>query len=372
MALASDTKEHRINFSTLAKSVTALNKMKFLGRPSEKLLCMSCQNVASEPFKLVCCGGICCKVCLEFEKTCPKCQLTSAGTFDKTSDSTIKNLLVRCQNLSRGCPWVGCLSEHDAHVQRCPKETVPCTLHEIGCGATMLRDELPKHWLKSKDYHIECALEAVVKLKRSNGELRRTVQEMKTAQHQLEKQLQCCSPPPQAQPVVAVYKMTGFKKHKLKKLCWYSLPFYTHRGGYKMCLRVDAAGISSKSTKSNDEPYDPSLSLLVCLVQGENDGELFWPFRGKLTVELLNQSVDKHHHSAVVVFDSDKHETYNSRVNTSRSHSVSGRGWVQFVSHGLLQADGKNCQFLKDDALYFRVSNIEVMESNKPWLTCTQ
>ena len=36
--------------------------------------------------------------------------------------------------------------------------------------------------------------------------------------------------------------MTDFEKHKKAGDLWYSPPFYSHIGGYKMCLCVDANG----------------------------------------------------------------------------------------------------------------------------------
>ena len=38
-----------------------------------------------------------------------------------------------------------------------------------------------------------------------------------------------------------VFTMTNFKWHKNDKAQWFSPPFYSHIGGYKMCISVDAA-----------------------------------------------------------------------------------------------------------------------------------
>ena len=39
--------------------------------------------------------------------------------------------------------------------------------------------------------------------------------------------------------------MTDFEQHKKDHDEWYSLPFYTHPKGYKVCLRVYAGGAAN-------------------------------------------------------------------------------------------------------------------------------
>jgi uncharacterized coiled-coil protein SlyX len=60
----------------------------------------------------------------------------------------------------------------------------------------------------------------------------------------------------------------------------YSLPFYSSRYGYKMCLRLYPYGDGSgKGTH---------LSLFLVIMRGEYDDILEWPFRHKVTFQLLN------------------------------------------------------------------------------------
>ena len=42
-----------------------------------------------------------------------------------------------------------------------------------------------------------------------------------------------------------VIKLKGFQKKKEKNGTWFSDPVYSHFGGYKMCLSVDANGNGS-------------------------------------------------------------------------------------------------------------------------------
>ena len=81
--------------------------------------------------------------------------------------------------------------------------------------------------------------------------------------------------------------MTGYERRKTDGTKWFSEPFYSHDGGYKMRLQVDAKG---HSTSRNT-----FLSVWVSLLKGEFDGQLKWPFRGQVTVELLSQSGNPEH-----------------------------------------------------------------------------
>ena len=63
--------------------------------------------------------------------------------------------------------------------------------------------------------------------------------------------------------------------------------FLHHPNGYKMCLSVNANGEGSGR--------GTHLTVFVCLMPGEFDNQLKWPFRGKITVKLVNQEEDKDH-----------------------------------------------------------------------------
>ena len=72
--------------------------------------------------------------------------------------------------------------------------------------------------------------------------------------------------------------MDDFEKLKKSNDIWYSPPFYTHLGGYRMCLRVYANGVGTgKGTH---------VSVFVCLMRGEFDDLLKWLFHGEVTIQL--------------------------------------------------------------------------------------
>ena len=144
------------------------------------------------------------------------------------------------------------------------------------------------------------------------------------------------------------FTMTDFNQHKQDNEEWYSLPFYAHTGGYRMCLRVDANGHSSGN--------GTHVSVYVCLMCGEFDNYLKWPFRGIITIQLLNRLEDEEHHSKIISFNDTAADTSAGKVTRERGV---GRGYHTFMAHSELTYNStRYCQYLKDDCLCFRVTKV--------------
>ena len=136
--------------------------------------------------------------------------------------------------------------------------------------------------------------------------------------------------------------MPEYNIKKRDKVQWYSDPFFCYNKGYKMCLRVYAAG-DGKGTH---------LSVYLNLMKGPHDDELTWPLRGKLEIKLLNQIRDSKHHSITLSYDS---------INVGRlTEQNRGNGWGyhQFISNDNLNKTTPTCQYLKDDCLFFQVTKL--------------
>ena len=67
---------------------------------------------------------------------------------------------------------------------------------------------------------------------------------------------------------------------------WKSPPMYSHMGGYKFCIGVDANG--------RDEGQGNSIYVYACALPGEYDHCLRWPVKWKITVILKNQRGKDH------------------------------------------------------------------------------
>ena len=154
------------------------------------------------------------------------------------------------------------------------------------------------------------------------------------------------------------FKFPKFNQHKSLRREWYSPPFYTHPGGYKMCIRVCANGC--------DEGAGTHVSVYARMMRGKNDDTLIWPFVGKVTITLLNQLADRHHYTRTTPFP--QTNSICGRVR-NRERAPIGYGQPNFISHKQLDATW-NSQYLKDDCLYFRIQ-VHATKPVKPWLACT-
>ena len=148
------------------------------------------------------------------------------------------------------------------------------------------------------------------------------------------------------------FTMRDFEEKKTNADEWYSPTFYTHPRGYRMCLRVHANGYGSGE--------DTHLSVYVFLMKGEWDNYLQWPFRGNITVQLLNQIQDKGHREYTTHFTDTTSDDCAGRV-TIGERSATGRGWPRFISHEALSYDPtENCQYSKYNCLQFRIVKVEL------------
>ena len=77
---------------------------------------------------------------------------------------------------------------------------------------------------------------------------------------------------------------------------WFSQPFYSAPGGYKLCLQVDARRRIGKEERKY-------VSVNVFLMKGENDDRLQWPFQHTMTCRLLNWKQDSNHSSETITFE---------------------------------------------------------------------
>ena len=149
--------------------------------------------------------------------------------------------------------------------------------------------------------------------------------------------------------------MTNYTKHKLSGDSWYSPPFYTGPGGYKLQLRVDADGSSTAK--------DTHVSVCVYLMKGENDDCLGWPYKGSVTVKLLNWIEDENHLEHPFSTTSAADPQSFSRV-TSGVRAPGEMCRRHFIAHKKLEFDSeKTTQYMMEDVLCFEISPIEIFSS---------
>ena len=278
---------------------------------------------------------------------CPHCQ------FDDTYIYITTTHLTFCEDFLLSCP-ARCRNLHPrgkmaAHLAGCAEELVPCKYAALGCEKVVKRKNLQTHLQDRKDYHLERSMDMVMQLSRGLLEVSTTMRMMAAGEANCDinrfpipfrpwlQNMPTCYPHPPW-----IIKMVGFQVKKKYNMQWFSDPVYSHFGGYKMCLGVDANG--------NGEGKGTHVSVFTYLMRGDNDNNLKWPFSGTIKVSLLNQLEDGQHHTKQLRSP----ECSSERV-TEGERANSGRGLQQFISYQDLD---RGCQFLKHDTLFFRVDCI--------------
>ena len=149
-----------------------------------------------------------------------------------------------------------------------------------------------------------------------------------------------------------IWKIPQFSQRKAdaengKYTSIFSLPFYTGRYGYKMCLRLYIMGDGiGKGTH---------LSLFFVVMRGEFDNILQWPFTHKVTFKLINQAGGRD------IVDTFQPDPMSSSFRKPKSDMNIASGCPRFVSHTELERGG----FIVDDTIFIK-SMIDVSTIRHP------
>ena len=140
--------------------------------------------------------------------------------------------------------------------------------------------------------------------------------------------------------VTPTFVLTDYQEKRRDRVDWYSPPYHTHSHGYKMCVNVDLS-------RSKEE-----LCVYSCLLPGEYDDGLKWPFRWMVVLQLLNQLSDDNHYD--YVFDYSQAHCEFQRARTGcRYHLSPSTNCLPLTA--LEYNSSKKCQYLKNDCLKFKI-----------------
>ena len=263
--------------------------------------------------------------CRRRKYQCPHCK--KSGEYQERTTTH----LVKCPKVKVLCPNKDCgekiaRCDLNRHRKDCPFERVPCKYARLGCNSKLFMRDRAEHESDTAK-HLQMAIDTV-------GELKSKLTQMETA----------------------TFKLNNFEQHKISSDSVRSPPFYTRPEGHKLCIEVRANGEGDgKSTH---------VAVYAVLIQGPNDKYLPWPFAGRVTVELLNQLEDDTHYTRYIKFP-------GSGTSDSIAERYTGLGFGQYISHSSLGFNAeRNCQYLKDDCLCFRLKT-ELPSNPKPWLNMT-
>ena len=241
-------------------------------------------------------------------------------------------LHIKCDNVEKGCEWRGTVGTLMDHLENCDYVEVSCKYESIGCNELVMRKDLQAHE-QDDSHHLHKALEAIALLKEKNDTF------------EIGEQF--------------VFKLTNFEIKKANSEIFYSQPFYTSLGGYRLEVQVYPNG--------NHVGKDTHVSIYAHILRGQYNHNLVWPFSGAVSCTLLNQLADDKHITKELIGPAD---AIDSNLNSALLGDGEGLGINTFIPHEeLLENKAADTQYLKDDTLYFRVTVEE--SSHKPWLKCT-
>ena len=133
------------------------------------------------------------------------------------------------------------------------------------------------------------------------------------------------------------FEMKNFSAEKERDVYsdWKSPAMYTHVGGYRFRIGVDANGFGSGR--------GTSIHVDLWVLPGEFDEYLNWPAKAKFTIELINQQGGQNESSICQVkWDKPICLCYLESFNNPVAHVRLGN-------------------FLNNDSLFFNVSDVEVL-----------
>jgi len=129
---------------------------------------------------------------------------------------------------------------------------------------------------------------------------------------------------------------------------YFTRPFYTHCNGYKMQLNVHPC----KENKN--------ISMYFHLMRGENDDHLRWPYKGTITISLLNQLRDSGHCTRTMHLEDSVTQVNVVKKPGSDQIRNSGWGYPEFISLSAVESSTAHKQYLMNDTLYFKISTTVV------------
>ena len=260
--------------------------------------------------------------------SCPHCG------FSSTYEAVTREHWPECDKFPLLCPnqcTDGSIERRSLkrHLSReCPEQEVDCEFSYTGCRARVKRRRLNEHMEESMQEHLRSL-----------------------AKYTMQLHTHASSALSQSREIT----FRDFRWHRRSNREWYSPPFYTGVGGYKMCLGIDANGF-----KPNPSTH---LGVALYMMRGEFDDSLQWPFVGTIKLELVDQSpVGKNYSFNIVEETSSTDEDYEdifSRV-TEGERSDEGWGFTELISHKHLFKSRRGRQYLNNDSLTFRVTKIRV------------
>ena len=263
------------------------------------------------------------------------------------------------------------------HLEKtCPIAVVECEFSYAGCGTKLQRHLMPAHMKDKMEAHLSMMAQSSKQISELKEKVQQQALQIKKQEEEVKRLVKAIGRQKQQEKQEKLHMKTIFKlmadksnnlvippvdvvmdeveERKRNNIHWFSPPFYSHLGGYKMRLEVYGNGIG--------RGRGTHVSVFVCLMKGEFDDHLKWPFSGELTIELIGHSFNclKTLHIGDDVTscsaDSAGHiAAYHCASKPSQEVNTCGFGFHRFIGHGELS------QYVINDSLSFCITEVDAI-----------
>ena len=281
--------------------------------------------------------------CLRRSFNCEYC-IMFKSTFEKVANHWLEcgSFPIPCTNKCGETLQRQNLESHIAN--DCPQTIINCDFEHVGCQVRLPRIDMPVHLGESVVCHLSLlgagykklldtlqeekqqARREITTLRQRNQQLTQQISKLTEDNHQYIFRFPICP---------CRFTITNYEQRKAVKEDWLSLPFYSHPGGYKMCLEVCTNFLVVVDRRR-------FVAVFIRLMKGEFDSKLKWPFSGKIHVTLKSQGANTEDLEQTI--DINDHQIVKSG-DISRNRC----GIKDFVSHDSLGA------YKNNDCLNFSV-----------------
>lgn len=239
--------------------------------------------------------------CLKRSFKCNYCdEAGSYGYIVNLHLSTCNKFPTKCP---KSCGELLCRSEIKCHIaSQCPLQEVTCEFSYAGCKSNGLcRKHLKGHMEDNSQTHLSLLVNHCKEKEKEMEALKSQVHVLTNTLARLVK-APAGIVAPNARDIGFISPstliMTNFSEFRSKREKWKSPEwkssewkspeFYTHIGGYKMCLLV-------LPYSQADDTGCELMSVFLQILRGDYDSNLKWPFHGSVVVRMLNQLSDDNH-----------------------------------------------------------------------------
>ena len=345
----------------------------FVSPPPKSLECPVCLLILRDPHIISCCGNEFCQVCIERVKRdgkpCPLCNEQMFSTMlHKKLVREVNALVVRCPQKELGCEWEGELGQVQGHLypkygveNGCDYAIVTCSYN---CGMQLQRQELREHIYPKRPIGMQVAsllkrfdaIDAENRLLRQELDIAKKVhekemkkmkstyeveinqlrQELKQSQEAVKfevsktlKELKerCITLQSNKAPISLppyYFTMINTDHYLEHNMNFYSAPFYSHPGGYKMNVSV-----RSNAKRGSGHSY---FNLFVSILRGEFDDQLKWPFDGEVTVQAYNRTLARWDNEETILLNEQECDVdvVERQIDVLSSASWGCQQWLSF------------------------------------------